>query len=188
VYWQIYFKESHMRRGFTMIELVFVIVILGILASIAIPRLAASRDDARAVSLKSDIGTASQAIPAWYQGQREVSVVNALSVDTTLWQKQAPNLHYQYSDKRGGTIDIRLLSVDTGTTAAQYAAGQGNPADIADGGTGAVAETAIPAGQEPWLIISLNYTQNDGIVYTLSHDLNVTNGTFPMAGRRVIWN
>ena len=35
-----------MRNAFTMIELIFVIVILGILASIAIPKLSATRDDA----------------------------------------------------------------------------------------------------------------------------------------------
>ena len=35
-----------MKKGFTMIELIFVIVILGILASVAIPRLAATRTDA----------------------------------------------------------------------------------------------------------------------------------------------
>ena len=35
-----------MKKGFTMIELIFVIVILGILASVAIPRIAGTREDA----------------------------------------------------------------------------------------------------------------------------------------------
>ncbi|MDR2081188.1 MAG: type II secretion system GspH family protein [Campylobacteraceae bacterium] len=43
------------RSAFTMVELVFVIVILGILASIAVPRLAASRDDAVLAKGKADI-------------------------------------------------------------------------------------------------------------------------------------
>ncbi len=35
-----------MKNAFTMVELIFVIVIIGILAAVAIPRLAATRDDA----------------------------------------------------------------------------------------------------------------------------------------------
>ncbi len=46
-----------MRRGFTMIELIFVIVIIGILAVIAIPKLNATRDDAKVVTELQNLST-----------------------------------------------------------------------------------------------------------------------------------
>ena len=50
------------HKAFTLIELIFVIVILGILAAIAIPKMVATRDDARIVVLAQSIGTAAQDI------------------------------------------------------------------------------------------------------------------------------
>ncbi len=54
------------RSGFTMIELVFVIVILGILASVAIPKLAATRDDANIAKASSEISSLIQDLGSYY--------------------------------------------------------------------------------------------------------------------------
>ncbi|WP_233709934.1 MULTISPECIES: type II secretion system protein [unclassified Helicobacter] len=46
-----------MQKAFSMIELVFVIVILGIIASIALPKLSLSRSDAQYSAIVADIQT-----------------------------------------------------------------------------------------------------------------------------------
>jgi prepilin-type N-terminal cleavage/methylation domain-containing protein len=58
-----------MKKSFTMIELIFVIVILGILASVAIPKLAATRDDAKTATLTSQIKEGTAELIAYYTSQ-----------------------------------------------------------------------------------------------------------------------
>ncbi|MCI6178359.1 MAG: type II secretion system GspH family protein [Campylobacter sp.] len=55
-----------MKKGFTMIELIFVIVILGILASVAIPRLAATREDAEISAAVANLRTLVNDATAYY--------------------------------------------------------------------------------------------------------------------------
>lgn len=51
-----------MKKAFTMIELVFVIVVIGILATVAIPRFAATRDDAEIAKAIAIIGAVKSSV------------------------------------------------------------------------------------------------------------------------------
>jgi len=55
------------RKAFTMIELVFVIVVIGILSAIAIPKLAATRDDAIMSKAKTTVASVRSALATMRQ-------------------------------------------------------------------------------------------------------------------------
>ena len=48
-------KTTNMRAGFTMVELIFVIVIIGILAAVAMNKMSATRDDAKVAKAVSNL-------------------------------------------------------------------------------------------------------------------------------------
>jgi len=96
------------RSGFTMIELVFVIVILGILASVAIPKLAATRDDAMIAKSTSEVSSLIQDIGSYYtaHGQLENNVSKMTNVKL-------------YTDS-AGTTPAESLSLSGSTATAYY--------------------------------------------------------------------
>ena len=68
-----------MKKGFTMIELIFVIVILGILAAVAIPKLAATRDDAEISKTAANIQTFINDLGSYYTSQGEFADASKMS-------------------------------------------------------------------------------------------------------------
>jgi general secretion pathway protein G len=55
-------NTKHRQHGFTLIEVMIVIVILGILAALIVPKVMGRPDEARVVAAKQDIATIMQAL------------------------------------------------------------------------------------------------------------------------------
>ena len=68
------------REAFTMIELIFIIVIIGLLASAAIPKLAATRDDAHITTIAHEVMTSAWEVASYATAKGETaSTISAMS-------------------------------------------------------------------------------------------------------------
>jgi general secretion pathway protein G len=135
-------RSSRLPRGFTLVEIMVVVVILGILAALIVPRVVGRTDEARAVAAKQDVAAIMQALklyrldngryPTTEQGIAALVTKPQGEPVPANWQKYLDKIPrdpwgnaYQYlSPGVRGDIDVFSLGAD------KQPGGSGSDADI----------------------------------------------------------
>ncbi|MCI7463860.1 MAG: type II secretion system GspH family protein [Campylobacter sp.] len=155
-----------MKKGFTMIELIFVIVILGILASVAIPRLAATREDAEISAGVANIRTLLSDANAYYVAKGNFN--GAKWKDFT----NAP-----LKDSNGNAIDAKVGAVGSITSSG------GTKTFLAVGGKNCLQVGIRDSAESTYIAFApVNESKNNGACATfLASDLvkQLLDGTRP---------
>ena len=133
-----------MQRGFTLLEIMVVVVILGILAALVVPKIISRPDEARAIAAKQDIASLMQALklyrldnqryPTTEQGLQALVARPASAPLAPNWKtggyverlpKDPWGNPYQYLNPGvHGELDVFSLAADGAP------GGEGNDADI----------------------------------------------------------
>ena len=69
-------RQNYKSTGFTLVELLIVVIILAILAAIIVPQFSASTNDAKAAALQSNLANMRSAIEFYYQEHGEYPGAN----------------------------------------------------------------------------------------------------------------
>ena len=100
-----------MKPAFSLLELIFAIVVLGIIVSVAVPKFLDTRDSALVSTIKRDVNTAINSIQSYYLlNQKIEKLTDAMEISDSNWKVEDLKL----TDKNSClTIEVKTSSNQT---------------------------------------------------------------------------
>ena len=95
------------KQAFSLLELIFAIVIIGLIASVGIPKLMNTKSDAQIATIKKDVITISSAIQTYYliNGNLE-KISDSISLNSSIWEINNKSVIFKDNEKECIIIEI----------------------------------------------------------------------------------
>jgi general secretion pathway protein G len=109
--------KKNNKKAFSLIELIFIIAVLGIIAAVAVPKLFDSRSSAIVATVKQDVATITNAIQSYYMLNNEIeNITDAVNINTNVWTVEGTTAEYKSDEDTCVTISVEdnqlTVSVD----------------------------------------------------------------------------
>ena len=133
------------QSGFTLIEILIVIIVLGILAMIIVPQITVSTDDAKLSTLQSDLASLRSTIEIYYAQHKNkypgqtTAAGGAANTDATVAAADMVKQLTQYTDENG---QVAAARDDTTFKFGPYIKGGSLPANPFNDGTDVVCDNS----------------------------------------------
>jgi len=111
-----------MKKAFSILELIFIIAVLGIIAAIAVPKLMDTRNNAQATTIKQDIATITTSVQSYYMLNNSIEKISdTVSINPATWSITDKKLEYEIQDKICVIIDVNnnKLTIDIDETSSE---------------------------------------------------------------------
>ncbi len=101
-------KNLKLQKAFSLIELIFVIAVLGIIATVAVPKLLDSRSSAIVTTIKQDVSTITTAIQSHYMLNGKIDkITDSVNINEKNWIITDTKVDYKVDEELCVTIEIK---------------------------------------------------------------------------------
>jgi len=98
-----------LKKGFSIIELIFVIAVLGIIAAVAVPKLMDSRSSAIVTTIKQDISTITTSIQSYRMINNKIEKISdSVNINDNTWIVN--DLKVEFVSEDNNCINIEIVT------------------------------------------------------------------------------
>lgn len=100
-------------QAFSLLEIIFVIVMIGLIASIAVPKLFNTKTDALVNTLKQDIATVTSSIQSYYLVHSKIDEISdAVELNSAIWEIETEQISYYEDEEVCVTVTLEKEALE----------------------------------------------------------------------------